>query len=209
MTATAPKKKRLSRVESQALTRQKLLDSAFTVVSEYGYDGASVERISEDAGFSKGAFYSNFSSKEDVLQELLRVNASNDVEDLTALLEPLKDTDEILAAIRKWSDSRSAGQRWGTIAIEFVRRVIRDSGPGSPQLQIFERQWSGVGQLLLDKLDLPGTQISPLNLGGLVLEVTYGGISGFLQVNTSGEMIEDMLRLMIGRAAAKPASRAT
>ena len=208
MTAASPKKKRLTRAESQALTRQKLLDSAFEVVSRLGYDGASVERISEEAGFSKGAFYSNFNSKEDILQQLLQENASNDVEDLTALLGPLQDTEEILAAIRGWSDTRSAGQRWGTIAIEFVRRVILESGPGSPQLRIFESQWRGVGQLLLDKLDIPDSQISPLNLGGLVLEVTYGGISGFIQVNTSGEMVEDMLRLMIGPSAAKKAPAA-
>lgn len=204
MTATAPRKKRLTRAESQALTRQKLLDSAFEVVSRFGYDGASVERISEEAGFSKGAFYSNFSSKEDILLQLLQENASNDVADLTELLDPLSDTDEILTAIRQWSDKRSAGQRWGTIAIEFVRRAIRDAGTESPQLTIFTRQWEGVGRLLLDKLDIPQSQISALNLGGLVLEVTYGGISGFLQVNTSGEMVEDMLRLMIGPTAAKP-----
>jgi AcrR family transcriptional regulator len=209
MTIAAPRKKRLTRAESQALTRQKLLDSAFEVVSELGYEGASVERIAEEAGFSKGAFYSNFSSKEDILQQLLQANASNDVEDLTDLLGPLDNTEEILTAIKRWSDSRSAGQRWGTIAIEFVRRAIRDSGPGSPELQIFATQWRGVGQLLLDKLPIPPGQISPLNLGGLVLEVTYGGISGFIQVNTSGDMVTDMLRLMIGRSAAKkPAASA-
>src|SRR5918992_298935 len=103
MTAASSKKRRLTRAESQALTRAKLLDSAFEVVSRLGYDGASVERISEEAGFSKGAFYSNFNSKEDILQQLLQENASNDVEDLTALLGPLHDTEEILAAIRNWS----------------------------------------------------------------------------------------------------------
>ena len=206
MTAAPPRKKRLTRPESQAGPRQKLLDSAFEIVSKYGYEGASVDRISEEAGFSKGAFYSNFTSKEDILQHLLQSNASSDVNDLTELLGPLDDVEQILAALHRWSDQRSSGQKWGTIAIEFVRRAILDSGPTSPQLKIFVEQWIGVGQLLLAKLPIPESQISALNLGGLVLEVTYGWISGFLQVNTSGAMIEDMLRLMIGPAARKPVS---
>lgn len=206
MTAALPRKKRLSRTESQAVTRQKLLESAFEIVSKYGYEGASVDRISEEAGFSKGAFYSNFTSKEDILQQLLQSNASTDVIDLTELLGPLTDVEQILAALHRWSDERSSGQKWGTIAIEFVRRAILESGPSSPQLKIFVEQWQGVGRLLLAKLPIPESQISALNLGGLVLEVTYGGISGFLQVNTSGAMVEDMLRLMIGPSAQRPAS---
>jgi AcrR family transcriptional regulator len=206
MTAALPRKKRLTRTESQAVTRQKLLESAFEIVSKYGYEGASVDRISEEAGFSKGAFYSNFTSKEDILQQLLQSNASTDVTDLTELLGPMQDVEEILAALHRWSDLRSSGQKWGTIAIEFVRRAILESGPSSPQLKIFVEQWIGVGELLLSKLPIPEGQISALNLGGLVLEVTYGGISGFLQVNTSGAMIEDMLRLMIGPSARKPAA---
>lgn len=203
MDTTTPRKKRLTRAESQALTRKKLLESAFEIVSRYGYDGASVEQIAEEAGFSKGAFYSNFKSKEDILLCLLQSNASTDVEDLSELLGPLDDVEEILSALREWSDRRNAGQRWGTIAIEFVRRTIHEGKPGSPELDLFVAQWNGVGKLLIEKLRIPEQRISPLNLGGLVLEVTYGGISGFLKVNTSGEMLEQMLRFMVD-APARP-----
>ncbi|MDD7972844.1 TetR/AcrR family transcriptional regulator [Roseinatronobacter alkalisoli] len=205
MVSTAPRKKRLSRAESQAATRRKLLESAFEVVSRHGYDGASVEMIAEEAGFSKGAFYSNFNSKEDILLQLLHTNASNDVEDLTELFADLDDAESVLSALKHWSDSRSANQKWGTIAIEFVRRTIHDGDPDNPQLNIFVAQWKGVGKLLQKKLNISPSRISALNLGGLVLEVTYGGISGFLKVNTSGEMLDDMLRMMLGPPASEPA----
>lgn len=204
---TSPRKKRLSRAESQAITRQRLLESAFEVVSQSGYDGASVDRIAEEAGYSKGAFYSNFKSKEDILLQLLENNASTDVEDLTEILGPIDGVEAVLSALKEWSDSRSSGQRWGTIAIEFVRRTISDGDRESPQLKLFVSQWEGVGQLLIDKLGISNTRISPLNLGGLVLEVTYGGISGFLKINTSGEMLDDMLRLMLGPPASIPADQ--
>jgi AcrR family transcriptional regulator len=51
-------------------TRQKLLDAAAEVFAESGLDAASVEAVCERAGFTRGAFYSNFDSKEELFLEL-------------------------------------------------------------------------------------------------------------------------------------------
>ncbi|TIS14873.1 MAG: helix-turn-helix transcriptional regulator, partial [Mesorhizobium sp.] len=77
---------RLTREQSQALTREKLLASASEMVARDGYSGASIERIAEEAGFSKGAFYSNFTNKEDIFLQLLERNAGGDVVELTERL---------------------------------------------------------------------------------------------------------------------------
>jgi AcrR family transcriptional regulator len=63
--------KRLTRAEKQAQTRQALLDAAREVFVRRGFGAASVEAISAEAGFSRGAFYSNFDSKEELFVELL------------------------------------------------------------------------------------------------------------------------------------------
>jgi AcrR family transcriptional regulator len=63
---------RLSRSESQAQTRAAILDAAAEVFAERGFMGASVEAITEAAGYSRGAFYSNFESKEQLFAELLQ-----------------------------------------------------------------------------------------------------------------------------------------
>jgi AcrR family transcriptional regulator len=185
---------RLTREQSQALTREKLLKSAGDVVARYSYDGASVERIAEEAGFSKGAFYSNFSSKEDILQQLLEGNAGNDVKELTDLLHSVQDPDDVIETVVKWSDARAAEQKWGIIAIEMLRRARRDGTLSDRQRQLFASQWEEVGGLLRSKLfpeDEPG--VDALDLGGIVLELTYGGISDFLNVNTAGQMVRHVL----------------
>jgi AcrR family transcriptional regulator len=51
-------------------TRQKLLDAAAQVFAEVGLDAASVEAICDRAGFTRGAFYSNFDSKDELFLEL-------------------------------------------------------------------------------------------------------------------------------------------
>src|SRR5918999_3743140 len=54
----------------RAQTREELLDAAARVFARRGFNGASVEAVSEEAGFSTGAVYSNFESKEELFLSL-------------------------------------------------------------------------------------------------------------------------------------------
>ncbi len=62
---------RLTREQSKAATREKLLDAARQVFAARGFHGASVEEIAAEAGFSTGALYSNFDGKEDLFLVLM------------------------------------------------------------------------------------------------------------------------------------------
>lgn len=62
---------RRTRSERQAQTRAALIAAAGEVFLERGFASASVEEITARAGFTRGAFYSNFASKEELLTELL------------------------------------------------------------------------------------------------------------------------------------------
>jgi AcrR family transcriptional regulator len=62
---------RLSRKESQLQTRERLLDAALEVFSRRGYYAASLDEIAAEAGYSKGAVYSNFSNKEELFLALI------------------------------------------------------------------------------------------------------------------------------------------
>ena len=54
----------------RAQTREELLDAAARVFARRGLHGATVEAVSEEAGFSTGAVYSNFESKEELFLTL-------------------------------------------------------------------------------------------------------------------------------------------
>ena len=64
--------RRLTRKEKQAETRERLLDAAQRVFLRRGLQGSSVEEIAAEAGFTRGAFYSNFKSKDELFVELLQ-----------------------------------------------------------------------------------------------------------------------------------------
>jgi AcrR family transcriptional regulator len=78
----------MSRGDSREQTTQRLLDAALKLIAKKGLEAASVENIAAAAGYTRGAFYSNFSSKDDLFIELLR----RDHQKATAELNALRDT---------------------------------------------------------------------------------------------------------------------
>ncbi len=59
-------RKRLTREQQKAQTRKRLIESTRKVITRRGYHDTTVEEIAEEAGYSRGAVYSNFESKEDL-----------------------------------------------------------------------------------------------------------------------------------------------
>ena len=59
------------RREKREEVRSKILAAAVDVFSQRGYEGASLDKVAEAAGFSKGAVYSNFAGKDELFFELV------------------------------------------------------------------------------------------------------------------------------------------
>ncbi|WP_260336667.1 TetR/AcrR family transcriptional regulator [Paraburkholderia sp. CI2] len=78
----------MTRAESRERTRRRLLDAAASSIAERGFAATSVEDISAQAGYTRGAFYSNFSSKSDLFVELLRLDHQNMQENFRSCERP-------------------------------------------------------------------------------------------------------------------------
>lgn len=79
-------------------TRQKLLDAAAQVFAEVGLDAASVEAICDRAGFTRGAFYSNFETKDELFLELAGAVARERVEAVRARVGELERSGDLTKA---------------------------------------------------------------------------------------------------------------
>ncbi|WP_429579171.1 TetR/AcrR family transcriptional regulator [Paraburkholderia youngii] len=77
----------MTREESRKETRRRLLGAAALSIARKGLAATSVEDIAARAGYTRGAFYSNFDSKSDLFVELLRLDHQNIQENLRKLLE--------------------------------------------------------------------------------------------------------------------------
>ncbi len=117
---------RLRRTESQAQTRERLLDAAAAVFTRRGYDGASVDDIAEAAGFSKGAVYANFESKEALFLALFDRCLEDQDREVRAIMAREPDPLARLAAIGRWVPAFAGGLReWRLLETEFWVQAAR------------------------------------------------------------------------------------
>lgn len=75
-----------TRLERQAATRAALLKAASYTICERGMEGASIDSIAAEAGYTKGAFYANFASKEDMFLAILDEKFDAEMERLEAAM---------------------------------------------------------------------------------------------------------------------------
>jgi AcrR family transcriptional regulator len=111
----------LSRKRRQ--TRGRLLDAALDAFAERGFHGASVEDVCERAGFSRGAFYSNFCSKEELFVALYDRQTTEILATLTALDQSGATLDEVMADLVA---AVPRDRRWFLVNTEFVLHAVRD-----------------------------------------------------------------------------------
>ncbi|CAB3686347.1 MULTISPECIES: TetR/AcrR family transcriptional regulator [Achromobacter] len=90
---------RLTREQSRDQTRQRLLDAAQSVFLSKGFVAASVEDIAELAGYTRGAFYSNFGSKSELFLQLLRRDHEKVMGDMRAIFEDGESRPEMEARV--------------------------------------------------------------------------------------------------------------
>lgn len=117
------------RVERQAETRLDILKSAEQRFVEVGYSRAGLGEIAAIAGFSKGAIYSNFSSKEELFLAVAAERSSRSTATLYAALDAAADMAAKLAALDQWLLAPPAdADRWNLVEAEFL--VLSVGQPG-------------------------------------------------------------------------------
>lgn len=123
---TSTPKKRLSRGESQAQTRTRLIETARQLFVERGYGGTSIRDIADGAGYSQGAFYSNFASKEDVLLELLKGHMEAEGAQLSQVMESDgRSPEQIFAELESWASTLNRDASWSMLSIELQLHANR------------------------------------------------------------------------------------
>ncbi|HEY0617138.1 MAG TPA: TetR/AcrR family transcriptional regulator [Kribbella sp.] len=112
----------------RSATRARLLEGALGVFAERGFHGASVEDICERAGFTRGAFYSNFGSKDELVLALFQATTDRLLEQISALLPELgNQPGTLLDAVLGLLDDAAPDQRqWHLISMEFTLHALRD-----------------------------------------------------------------------------------
>lgn len=159
---------RLTREESRRRTRTLLLDAAERVFARRGYRGASVDEIAEEAGFSKGAVYSNFANKEELFLGLLdrrRVGHA-------ASADGAARTRDGLARLAAPADPEA--WEWGLLTLEFFLYAAREPTVRERLAAAFEDQRVELARLLGEGRRPGAPVFSPRDLATVALALGTG-----------------------------------
>lgn len=108
-------------------TRERLIEAAQRLFVKHGFGGASIRDIAEEAGYSQGAFYSNFSGKEDVLLEILSRYKAREMQQFTVMLDAADiERDDVLARLDSWAASLNHDANWSMLAVELQLHANRN-----------------------------------------------------------------------------------
>ncbi len=107
------------------MTRNLLLSAAEQVFARVGYEKAQVEEIAEAAGFSKGALYAHFKSKEELFLALYETKTASSLAKLRHALDSAPTRDGKIDAFRSFYVNMSKEKDWALMILEvklFIRR---------------------------------------------------------------------------------------
>jgi AcrR family transcriptional regulator len=111
--------------ERTEATRRKLLAAAEKIFVRSGYEAARLEDIAAAAGYTRGAFYANFESKEDIFFLLLEEWITAKVQTLTSLLSRLDTREERLSALRRHYLEMAYDRRMVLLSLEYKLFAVR------------------------------------------------------------------------------------
>jgi AcrR family transcriptional regulator len=157
-------------------TQKKLIAAALRIFARDGFEASRIEDIATEAGHTRGAFYANFESKEDLFFALLEQQAVKRIKRLRTLLESVATGAEQLTALRKFYLERLTDRQWVMLALEFRLFALRHGRPRAKLAAAHERVRASLKLELVDKL-LGGRPCSPIEGDNKVLlEVTLNGL---------------------------------
>src|ERR1700691_6600747 len=118
---------RLTREQSRATTRERLLGAARRVFARSGFHGASVEEVASEAGFSTGALYSNFTGKEDLFLALMEREINEHAREIAdAVRAQASIAERATGGARRWMTMIDREPELLLLFMEFWAYGVRD-----------------------------------------------------------------------------------
>ncbi len=171
---------RLTREESREQTRERLIEAAKACLIRKGYEGASIGDIAEEAGFTKGAFFSNFESKEALLLEILRRHKADEIDRMAAISLDEANTPVSSPALERYIDRLDIDCGFTLLDIQLELQASRNPAFAVQYAEVEQVFRSGLAKLLAGTFEragrtMPGT---PAQLADIMLALTRGLVLG-------------------------------
>jgi AcrR family transcriptional regulator len=164
-------------------TRRKLLDAAKRIFAKDGFEAARLEDIAAGAGYTRGAFYANFKSKEDIFFALFEEWVRERIESVTKALRRHSDFTEKLVAVRTHYAELATDRRLVLISMEFKLFALRHPEAHARLRSRHRRIRASFGELFSELMGALGKTIP----------IAYPAASACLGAVSQGLLLEHLL----------------
>lgn len=190
---------RLTRAEQQALTKERLLEAAERVLARHGYTGASIDLIAAEAGFSKGAIYSNFESKEAIFLELTSLYMARGMADLEKALDV--GPEKLSAALSAWLSAHQTDNQCLLLVTELQLQARRSPAFAARYYALQDQQTRSLAASLkrIFKVSGAAMPMNAVDLAGALIAIAHGLSLQRPQSESGapGKVIETLIKLML------------
>ena len=187
---------RLTRAESQARTREHVLDTAYELFLRDGYSVTSMERVADAAGYSKGAVYSNFATKNDLCLAVIDRVRLEQAARLIAEVGDSPDIESRIAGFTRWAERTIGDGAWTSLEVEFGI-----AGRHDPRIraEIAARRravTATLAEVLQSEADAAGTALSRPPESAVTALIGLGVGLGVLRAVDPDVSIEPLIELL-------------
>jgi AcrR family transcriptional regulator len=116
---------RLTRVEQQQQTRERVIEAADRLFVEQGFHATSVDEVAGEAGYTRGAVYSNFASKEDLFFAVYERRAERGISEMEREIAADDDARGLDALSLAAARRRGQDNGWIAVFFEFWAHAVR------------------------------------------------------------------------------------
>ena len=175
LSGTRPRK-RLTREESRAQTRATLIAVGRRHFLRYGLGGAAAEKIAEDAGYSRGALYSNFDGKEELFVAVIHEEQARHLNFFRSLLKDEPSGKKRSRKIRDAIADLMTDHDWIVLRAEFEVGALRSECIRKSFVEVHRQQLRDGSELIRDLLRSPGvtSRLRPDDFITVMINLAHG-----------------------------------
>ncbi|MCD9155138.1 TetR/AcrR family transcriptional regulator [Aeromicrobium duanguangcaii] len=151
---------KVSRAERQRQTRERLIEVAAQMFLAVGYAGTSLDKVAVEAGFSKGAVYSNFAGKEELCMAVLDTIHAEKIRLVQAVFAEDTSLESRLKSFVEWSRTGLGEPQWTALEVEFAAVARNNPWVASELVKRHREIRRLIGQLIsatIEEADLETT----------------------------------------------------
>lgn len=166
--------------ERTKLTRSRLLRAAETIFFRDGFEAAKLEEISSRAGYTRGAFYANFASKEDLFIAMLEKEVMDRVAGVRRAIGAVQPPNRKLSALRQYMLDSLQDRVWAVLFTEFRLFALRHPELKAKLAGMHRRIFAAASAAMAEVFDSTGTK---LPVSTLTFAVSLGGLANSLELD--------------------------